>query len=595
MASSMVQAVVAMPMAGVKATPAARQQLASSASSITGRKLAAPILSQHKVARSLTTRAETQRQATQERFSRERPTQEGMAEGKVPGLADTVWEQRKLCGEPIYPKLQENMTTDVVVIGGGIAGVSTAYNLAKKGKKVVLLEARTIGAGQTGRTTAHLMGWNDDYYHVIEEKFDNETARRVAMAHRKTVDFIEQASQEEGIECEFLRCPGYLYQHSDDSDAQKRIDNEFKTLKTIGWEDAEIVDVHEECGINAHKAIKFPTSGQFQPLKYIRGLAEAAAKHGVKVYEMSSVAEIDGGKVSTIDGYNVTADDVVMATNSPINHNLLIHARQHASKSYVIGLKLPKEAYKPACWWDTDVPYHYVRLEPFDDYDVLVVGGSDHQVGLGSKDYPPSWDLLREYAEKYFPKSKGAEELYRWSGQLYEPIDMLHLIGREPNDVSGKHWIATGDSGEGMTMGTVAGMLLSDLITGKANEWESVYSPTRFPSAPSPSTAVSPIEVTTAGFVNVVRPRESFEMETINPGSGMVVQKGADKVALYRNEQGAYQQYSAICPHLKCLVEWNPAAGTFDCPCHGSQFDRNGQCIQGPAKMGLTPYEDKDE
>lgn len=509
--------------------------------------------------------------------------------GAVPGVRDTVWDQVQLA-VPSNPKLTKDATADVVVVGAGIAGLSVAYNLAKAGKKVIVLESRAIGAGQTGKTTAHLMPWNDDYYYEIEKSWGTDKMKIVADSHVRSIDFVESVVKEEGIECNFQRVPGYLVATEENESEAEKLRMEYEACIRAGLDSVKMINLKgaPENGSFGH-GILFPMTAEFQPLKYIQGLAKAIKKMGGEIYEETAVIEQKGEVCKTNGGHTVTGGAVVLATNSPIHKILAIHSRQYARRSYVVGLKVPRGAINRASWWDTASPYHYVRLEDKGEDEILVVGGEDHVVGINPTDYTDAYGALEDWARAHWPAA--GETVYRWTGQLYLPADFLGLYGKNPID-PGNVYVATGDSGEGMTGGTIGGIVISSLILNKPHPWIDIYSPTRFPSV-TPDTlsqAATEVKENIEGFSNLIPGKgvESFSSDTVSRNCGAVIQEGLKTVAVYRDTEGELHRYSAICPHLGCAVKWNPKDATFDCPCHGSQFDTNGVVIQGPAKQGLS-------
>jgi nitrite reductase/ring-hydroxylating ferredoxin subunit len=329
-------------------------------------------------------------------------------------------------------------------------------------------------------------------------------------------------------------------------------------------------------------------SAQFHPLKYLDALAQAIENKGGRIFNNTHAEEFkDGapGRVKTSKGPVVSAGAIVVATNTPVNDWVAIHTKQAAYRTYVIGMGVPKGAVTKALYWDTPDPYHYVRLQDVGDHEVLIVGGEDHKTGQAD-DADQRFDRLEAWTRERFPAAEVVE--FRWSGQIMEPIDSLAFIGRNPGDRN--IYVVTGDSGNGMTHGTIAGILLTDLVLGRENEWEKLYDPSRISLRAAPEFAKENLNVAaqygdyaTAGDVDRVR--------EIAAGTGALIRHGLKKVAVYRDSHGVLHKCSAICPHLGCIVDWNSAEKTWDCPCHGSRFDPYGKVLNGPANTGLGPAE----
>ncbi|KAK9836086.1 hypothetical protein WJX81_000189 [Elliptochloris bilobata] len=525
------------------------------------------------------------------RFSGIRNT--ASVDGAVPGLARNVWDQHKLRAK--YPQLKENISADVCVVGGGIAGLSIAYNLAKAGKSVVVLESRTRGSGQTGRTTAHLMLWNDDYYHLQEQNFNLDTAKVLAESHRQAIDWVAKTVEEEGIDCHFHYVDGYLFPHTAEPSTAETLDKELGAAVRAGLTDVRKVNLENDPAAGlVGEALLFPRCGDFHPLMYLEGLADAITKNGGRIFENTRVRQTEGKEVRTRDGFVVTAPNIVLATNPPIHHNMTIHARLNPQRSYVVGLQMPEGCFKPnSQFWSTATPYHYIRTESHPEHgEVMIVGGADHSSGIKPQEYVDRFDMLESWARQRWPKA--GKRVYEWSGMVYKPLDQVGLYGQDPgNDLQsdGTYYIAAGHSGQGMTGGTIAGIIISSQILGNQHPWSDVYSPSRLPAA-STTTAQQLFEVsrtTIQAFTEVVLPGRSDKPGDLAPGEGAVQQAGKDKVAVYKDEAGVEHTFAAACPHLGCLVQWNPLDGTFDCPCHGSIFTKEGKCINGPAVEDLKP------
>jgi glycine/D-amino acid oxidase-like deaminating enzyme/nitrite reductase/ring-hydroxylating ferredoxin subunit len=488
---------------------------------------------------------------------------------------------------PVQAALAEKANADVCVVGAGITGMTTAYLLAREGNSVIVLDDGPIGGGMTGRTTAHLVTALDDRYFELERLHGEEGARLAAESHAAAIDKVEAIVKEEGIECEFERLDGYLF--APPRESQQILNDELEAVHRAGLSGIEKVERVPWDSYDTGPALRFPNQAQFHPLKYLTGLSKAIHAKGGRIYTQTHANAIEGGKqarVETSGGGVVTADSIVVATNSPVNDLIAIHTKQAAYQTYVIGARIPKGSVTRALYWDTPDPYHYVRIETIGSgskaHDVLIVGGEDHKTGQ-ENDANRRFGALERWTRHRFPMVEGVE--YRWSGEVYEPIDGLAFIGRNPLDKNNV-FIATGDSGNGMTHGTIAGILLTDLIMGRANPWESLYEPSRITLKSLPTFVKENLNVAMQ-YGDLVVAGDVSSVEEIKAGAGAVISRGLSKVAVYRDPEGEIHERSAVCTHLGCIVKWNTGENTWDCPCHGSRFDCFGKVIQGPANSDL--------
>jgi len=334
--------------------------------------------------------------------------------------------------------------------------------------------------------------------------------------------------------------------------------------------------------------LRFPRQAQFHPLKYLDAVSKAIEKKGGRIFNNTHAKEFKSAApshVKTSKGSVVSCEAIVVATNTPVNDWVAIHTKQAAYRTYVIGLKVPKGSVTKALYWDTPDPYHYVRLQNEAKHEVLIVGGEDHKTGQAD-DTDERFDRLEAWTRERFPVAREIE--FRWSGQVMEPVDSLAFIGRNPGDRS--IYVITGDSGNGMTHGTIAGILLTDLIMGRENEWESLYDPSRISLRATPKFAKENLNVV-AQFGDYVTAGDVDKAREIARGTGALIRHGLKKVAAYRDSHGVLHEHSAVCPHLGCIVDWNSTEHTWDCPCHGSRFNPSGKVINGPAIGGLGPAE----
>jgi glycine/D-amino acid oxidase-like deaminating enzyme/nitrite reductase/ring-hydroxylating ferredoxin subunit len=493
-----------------------------------------------------------------------------------------------------FERLNENLDVDILIVGGGIAGLTTAYLLLKAGRKITLVEDGLIGSGESGRTTAHLTCALDDRYYEIEKAFGEEGSRKAAESHMAAIDWIDKTINEEGINCDFERIDGFLFIHP--TDTKENLDKEFKATQKAGlqtkWVD-HIPGIAAEDG----PGICFPRQGQFHIMKYLHGLANAIVKMGGKIYTKTHARHIDKNGAEC-NGYNVTALQIVVATNTPVNDFVAIHTKQFPYRTYVIAFKIPKGKVDHFLWWDTGdqdskwitAPYHYIRTQKLDDnYDLLIAGGEDHKTGQAdAEDIPEEerYKALINWTKKRFPM---VEELaYSWSGQVIEPVDYMAFIGKNPGDDN--IYIITGDSGNGMTHGTIGGILVTDLIQGIENKWADFYSPKRSPLKTSKTFLTEMFNMVKqyGGYINKA---DIHEVDEMQPGQGAILSKGLKRLAVYKDEQNNVHAYSAVCPHMGCMVQWNAEEKSFDCPCHGSRFTKDGNVINGPATIGLEKIE----
>ena len=486
---------------------------------------------------------------------------------------------------PAYSPLTADTSADVCIVGAGIAGLTTAYLLTEIGQSVVVLDDGAVGSGMTGVTTAHLVNALDDRFFELERLHGERGSRLAAESHTAAIDRIESIVTHERIACDFLRLDGYL--SCAPEHGEELLDRELAAAHRAGLHNVVKIG-RAPLDFDTGPCLRFPNQAQFHPLKYLAGLAEAIERSGSRIFTGTHATRIEGGEnaMVTTAGGRVSARHIVVATNTPVNDLVVVHTKQAPYMTYVIGARVPRNTVTLGLYWDTGDPYHYVRLlSALDaDHDLLIVGGEDHKSGQAD-DIEERYPRLEAWTRERFRDVRDVP--YRWAGQVMEPVDGLAFIGRNPLDKDNVY-IVTGDSGNGMTHGTIAGMLLSDLILGRDNPWQSLYDPGRVTLRASPEYAREAVNMA-AQYSDWVTPGDVSGVEQIANDDGAVVRRGAPKVAVYRDATGALHERSAVCPHLGCIVAWNSAEKTWDCPCHGSRFDKFGAVITGPANVGLLP------
>ncbi len=484
--------------------------------------------------------------------------------------------------------LDRSLETDVCIVGAGIAGLSTAYSLSYEGKSVIVLDDGPIAGGMTERTTAHLSNVIDDGYVTIEKLHDQEGARLAADSHTAAINRIETIVATERLACDFERVDGFLFPAP--GQPLERLEEERVAALRAGLSGVEWVERPSGPALEPGGCLRFPRQAQFHPLKFMAGLVQAIERCGGHIFTNIHVETVKGGKrvrIETRQGHIIHAQSVVVATNTPINDMVVVHTKQAPYTTYVLGARVPKDSVPAALYWDQAAPYHYVRIQKHsatNGYDVLIVGGEDHKTGQAD-DGEERYRRLEDWARKRFPMMEQIE--YRWSGQVMEPMDGLALIGRNPTDTSNVY-IATGDSGMGMTHGIIAGMLITDLIQGRTNAWAELYDPSR-KSLKSIGTFAQENLNVAAQYADWLSSGDIESEDHIPKDSGAVLRNGAQKVAVYRDEDGTLHRRSAVCPHLKCIVAWDSIEHSWNCPCHGSRFDAYGKVINGPANSDLPP------
>ena len=498
----------------------------------------------------------------------------------MPSKHEPVWSATAQL--PAFSPLLSDTTADVCVVGAGIAGLTTAYLLTQVGKSVVVVDDGAIGSGMTSATTAHLANALDDRYVEIERLHGAKGAALAAESHTAAIDRIEAIVTTEKINCDFERVHGYLFPIPGDEDL---IDQELAAARRAGLYNVSKIG-RAPLAFDTGPCLQFPSQGQFHPLKYLAGLSRAIEEKGGRIYTGTHADTITGGKDATVvtKGGTISAGAIVVATNTPVNDRVVVHTKQAPYMTYVIGATMVRGSVTRALYWDTGDPYHYIRLHSIDSTtDLLIVGGEDHKSGQAD-DAEMRHPRLEAWARERFAGM--GPIAFTWAGQVMETVDGLAFIGRNPMDHDNVYMV-TGDSGMGMTHGTIAGMIITDLIAGRPNPWAALYDPGRVTLGASAEYAKENANVA-AQYKEWVTAGDVSSPDEIAKDSGAVIRHGAGKVAVYRDATGALHEYSAVCPHLGCIVAWNGAEKTWDCPCHGSRFDKFGEVINGPANRGLA-------
>ncbi|MFD0794204.1 FAD-dependent oxidoreductase [Mucilaginibacter litoreus] len=470
---------------------------------------------------------------------------------------------------------------DTLIVGGGITGLTTALLLQTQGRQTILAEARNIGFGTTGGTTAHLNTFFDATYADAESDFSQEAARLLASCGKEAFALIDSLAKQFSINCDLEYKDGYLY--AETQEEAKVLQEIFDASKRAGVE----VEEADTNGVKVPfvKSIVFKKQGQFHPLKYIFGLAQAFVEAGGVILENTFIKEADfQDEVHTVkaDKVIIKAKNLVYATHISPGLDIL-DIRNAPYRSYVLGLRLKNEAdYPQHLSYDSKDPYHYYRTHEIEGKKYLILGGEDHKTG--HEDPEAAFKALEEYARKYYDIDAVA---FKWSSQYYSPSDQLPYIGELPGGADNTY-VAIGYNGNGMMFGTISGKIISDMIIGKQSPYQKLFSPSR----------IKPV----AGFTEFVKENadvayrfiaDRFSADKIEslkelaPGTGTIVKYEGDKLAVYKDDAGNITALSPTCTHAGCIVNFNAAEKSWDCPCHGGRYDINGKVITGPPRRDL--------
>lgn len=471
---------------------------------------------------------------------------------------------------------------DVVIVGGGITGVSTSELLQRNGLSCLLAEAQTLGFGTTSGTTAHLNTLLDLSYADLEKKFGEKKAKLVLKATREAISFVKKNVTDYTLDCDFARKKGFLFSQNDTQ--TKELKNIYDASLLAGCEVLYVDEI--PIPLPFIKALRFGDQGQMHPVKYIFGLAkifEESGGHILQQCRVSNVEENNSGllEIATSKGL-IKARHLIYATHIPPGVNVL-HFKCAPYRTYAVACILENNDYPDSVVYDMDEPYHYYRTYEMNGQKFLIAGGNDHKTGE-EENTDHCFRDLEGYLRKHFSIKEIA---FKWSSQFFEPVDGLPYIGHLPGNPSNVY-VATGYGGNGITFSQVAAQLLTDLILRKENDYEDLFNPARIKPVAGFSNFIKEAADVVGHFISAPFEGEKIEEITqIVPGEARVITFENNKLAIYKDLNGKIYPLNPACTHIKCLVAFNDTEKAWECPCHGSRFSIEGEMLTGPARKDL--------
>lgn len=483
---------------------------------------------------------------------------------------------------PRYGELDRNVRCRAAVVGAGITGLTAAMSLALAGAETVVIDMGHVGWGTTGHSTGHLDSYYDGGYRRLLCRFGKEAAGRLIRAKRAAIDHIGMWVSEFGIDCDFVRVPGYLY-----SERQKDRTAEDEHEAAVEMDTAAELVEPAPLSLVSGSALRLEGQGRFSPLKYVAGLARAFVERGGSIYEstrMHDLEDLHGLVRVRAGGYTVVAERLILAGHTSLVGKMTIQPRIYPMQSFVIAAEVGEQI-KDALYWDTESPYHYTRILSSDRPRTLIIGGADRHTGSGG-DMRQSFRELDEYARRRYSVERIT---HRWSHEFFEPADGVPYAGRAPR--TDNVYTAAAFSGDGLTLGTVSGLLAADLVLERENALAKILSPERVKPLASAGRVGKTLTGTLKHFVGDRLASYGDSAEDIEAGSGALIREQGKLYAVYKDAAGEVEVLSPVCRHMGCIVQWNNAAETWDCPCHGGRYDKHGNVIMGPPREPLEKAE----
>lgn len=479
-----------------------------------------------------------------------------------------------------FAPLAADLDVEVAIIGAGITGITTAALLARAGRRVAVLEAARVGFGTTGHATGNLYAPVDRYLHKLAEKWGWDVAVQVVRSRRMAIDLVERNVTEHRIRCQFLREPWVLYGTEASHAEDDTIEREYQAASRLGLDARVTNDIPLPYSVS--KALVVAHQAQFDPLRYVRQLAAAIRSEHCRIFEGTPVTGIDEahGLLSTAR-HRVHAQHIVMATHTPKGFHPL-QTELGPYREYAVAAALAEKQLAGGIFWSVGPEKYSTRLVEFDGRPHVLIIGDMHKTGQRED----ADEIYRKLERILRARFNVLSVEYRWSAQQYRSADGLPYIGTA---IGSSHlYLATGFAADGLTYGTLAGYMLAERIAGRLTEFDGLYSPRRFTPVKSVGKFLKE-NLNVAGYYvkDYLKGGKAKQLDEVRVGEGRVVEIGGDKLAVYRDDANQLHAVSPVCTHLKCIVHWNRAERSWDCPCHGSRFSYDGDVLEGPAMAPL--------
>ncbi|SES78994.1 Glycine/D-amino acid oxidase [Oceanobacillus limi] len=499
---------------------------------------------------------------------------------KIPEYPESYWRD-SVKQLPHFSQLQESIRTEVGIVGGGIAGITTAYLLSKQNVKVTLLDADELLNGTTGHTTAKITAQHGIIYDEFIQHFGLEKALQYYQATTEAKELIEKHIDELGINCDYTKEDAYIYTNSDDYISQ--LETEKKAYDQLEIDSDLLDDIPLDVPLKS--ALVMKNQAQFHPLKYLTELVEEAKNNGVQFFENTTAIDVEYNKnpsIITKEGNRVTCEHVVVASHFPFyDRQSFYFARMYPERSYVLGAKM-KQEFPGGMYINAESPTRSIRTTTLNGERLWLIGGENHKTGQG-KSTIEHYNALKDFANNMFE----VEEIpYRWSAQDLTTIDKLPYIG-QATEGEENVFVATGFRKWGMTNGTIAAKILTDKVVHGKSKYEDLYSPTRFQADPTLRKFTS---INADVAKHMIKGKLEFGhrgIEELSAGDATVTRINGKRAGVYKDKDNKVYALDTTCTHMKCEVEWNSGDRTWDCPCHGSRFSYKGDVLEGPAKKPL--------